>query len=705
MRSTPTIANVFGPLRKAVFRATRILAGIVPGGRILAFGSGTAEIGAVLIINLERQPQRLRRTLRELNRFRTSEGLHLTSISRRLPAIDARDGREVASTADVDPTYRIADQLFVQPDTRLQECFDMVMPVKMTRQEVAVARSHIEAWKAIVAGEQQHVLVLEDDVWFTRGAAEAIDRGWRAAWEGPEGREGPQLLYLSYEDAGGTATRTHISDDLFRAIRGLWLLSGYVLSRRGAEALLRSMPVVGPVDMWINYHLESLGAQALTSPAILQRRDGNSDNSHSIMPYLARAGVIDANATAVPARASAGPVLAWTIKGQREGLAMALSMLGLRVRVFDGKEAALEKDDLFDLLTTFDALVDTPLSNAAMAAAIACNETKFVLESDDCLNRDTRNFLSPTRTVTLSGRQPTNGAWQALCAMLNLIPPPHDFPVGPPRQWRLFRDDRPAPAGSSLGAAIQAHRTDDSAWAMIPGADWPLRTKTAHRIPPAEGCVVHAGMTTPPTNFRGSVETFPGNLAAFSRDALSYGPVGAQLTVNKTSTGSRTYRSGAFASIYSFGHGRFEAEIKAAKGCGLVTGFFLHRADPRQEIDVELTGDRQTQMLVNVYFNPGDEGAAIGYGYRGSPCRIELGFDATSDFHQYAIDWQPDNITWIVDGRIVHSRRSWDPTPIPHLPMRLHANLWTPRSKELAGSIDDGVLPATSVFRNIKIWN
>jgi hypothetical protein len=51
-----------------------------------------------------------------------------------------------------------------------------------------------------------------------------------------------------------------------------------------------------------------------------------------------------------------------------------------------------------------------------------------------------------------------------------------------------------------------------------------------------------------------------------------------------------------------------------------VTGFFLHRHDPRQEIDIELTGDDPWRMLANVYFNPGDEGAAMAYGYRGSPC-------------------------------------------------------------------------------------
>ncbi|ESY65266.1 hypothetical protein X742_23310 [Mesorhizobium sp. LNHC232B00] len=89
----------------------------------------------------------------------------------------------MAATADVDTTYRMGDQLFVQPDARLQECFGLDEPIRMTRQEVAVARSHIEAWKAIANGSDGHVLVLEDDIWFRRGAAAAIDRGWRAALE------------------------------------------------------------------------------------------------------------------------------------------------------------------------------------------------------------------------------------------------------------------------------------------------------------------------------------------------------------------------------------------------------------------------------------------------------------------------------------------------------------------------------------------
>lgn len=152
-----------GLLRNLAFRALRATIGGLPGGRISAFGAGPDRIGSILIVNLDRQPTRWRRMLRELGRFQTSEGAPLTSIATRLAAVDARDGRAVAATVDVDPNYRLGDQLYVQPDARLEKCFGLDEPIRMTRQEVAVARSHVEVWKAVAEGLHEHVLVLEDD--------------------------------------------------------------------------------------------------------------------------------------------------------------------------------------------------------------------------------------------------------------------------------------------------------------------------------------------------------------------------------------------------------------------------------------------------------------------------------------------------------------------------------------------------------------
>jgi beta-glucanase (GH16 family) len=210
-------------------------------------------------------------------------------------------------------------------------------------------------------------------------------------------------------------------------------------------------------------------------------------------------------------------------------------------------------------------------------------------------------------------------------------------------------------------------------------------------------------MTQASKSFPGLDETFPGNLASFARENLRYSDDGAQLVIDSVEGGLRPYRSGAFASEASFTYGRFEAEVRAARGSGLVTGFFLYRATPRQEIDIEFAGSDPRRMLVNVYFNPGDEGTAMAYGYRGSPWAIDLGFDASKDFHLYAIDWRPGRVAWMVDGKVVHERVGWDPTPIPHLGMRVHGNLWAPRSEELAGRLDARTLPSAAAFRNVSV--
>ena len=136
---------------------------------------------------------------------------------------------------------------------------------------------------------------------------------------------------------------------------------------------------------------------------------------------------------------------------------------------------------------------------------------------------------------------------------------------------------------------------------------------------------------------------------------------------------------------------------------GLVTGVFLHRDSPRQEIDIEFLGKDPRKMLINVYYNPGCDGARFDYGYRGTPVLVDLGFDAMSDFHAYAMEWEPDEIRWYVDGVLVHRRVNWEPTPVPHLPMKFHINIWPSMSRELAGKVDRKLLPATAQIQSVRL--
>jgi GR25 family glycosyltransferase involved in LPS biosynthesis len=674
----------------------------MPGGRIDAFGAGASRIGAILVINLDRQPRRMARTVRELARFQDHERRRLTDLVRRLPAVDARDGIAVAATADVDPRYVLDHQLHVQPDARLEACFGRDEAVTMTRQEIAVARSHVEAWKAVATGSKEHVLILEDDVWFRPGAAASIERAWCEALTRGNGG-GPAMLYLSYEDAGGTCERAEVSGVLFRPVRGLWFLCSYVLSRDGAQALLRAMPVVGPVDMWINRQFDRLRPLAVMTPAILQRPDAGSDNSYSVLPFLARAGIVDADALPAPVRSGGVRIIAWTSGGAREPLAMAFSMLGLRVLAFDATAPAVADADVAALFNTFDVLVDPPFPPHALPDGVDELATGLILEpirADGIVASD-----HPKHTWTvLPGDEPGDQWWPPLCSQVGMKTPVHVFPSGAPSDWRLFRDGRRT-CGSST-EPIRAARPmamDDTPWAIETAGGWPSPICDPEPLKEVGAVQMRCPLTEPAIEMPAMLGTFPGNLATFESDAIDYGPDGATITLSSSEMGHRPFRSGALSSAHRFLHGRFEIEMRAAQGVGLVTGFFLHRSAPRQEIDIEITGNEPRRMLLNVYFNPGDEGTELDYGYRGSPCAIDLGFDASADYHRYAIEWLPDRIRWFVDDVLMHDRGGWDPTPIPHLPMTLHANLWSPRSVELAGGADVRLPLTRASFRNVKV--
>ncbi|TNF30522.1 MAG: glycosyl hydrolase family protein [Deltaproteobacteria bacterium] len=201
--------------------------------------------------------------------------------------------------------------------------------------------------------------------------------------------------------------------------------------------------------------------------------------------------------------------------------------------------------------------------------------------------------------------------------------------------------------------------------------------------------------------------TFDCNLARFSPDNVV--PIdggGVELEVRAEQNGDRAYTAGSIATLAApdarHRYGRFEVDMKAARGSGLISAFFLHRRDPWQEIDVEVLGRDTTKVLLNVYFNPGDPGDAYNYGLRGTPVLVDLGFDAAEAYHRYAIEWDTDELRWFVDDRLIHRRVVGRPTPIPNLPMRLYASLWPICSEELAGPMTQA-LPVSMDVRTITV--
>ena len=124
----------------------------------------------------------------------------------------------------------------------------------------------------------------------------------------------------------------------------------------------------------------------------------------------------------------------------------------------------------------------------------------------------------------------------------------------------------------------------------------------------------------------------------------------------------------------NYRYGRYEMRMKPpGRGdeTGCATGFLATMFTyytPRnlywRDLDIEVEGNRRNSFMTNIFYaNDASEWAEE---YE-SPCRgsddyhgqIPADYDPR-DWHEYAIEWLPDKITWLLDGKPVRSYQSGD---------------------------------------------
>lgn len=711
-----------------------------------AFGvaqdSGKHGIGHIITINLDRHVARWQQMQDELKRIKDRDETPLLKMTERFSGVDAKGGDVDVAEATLNYSYTLADQLFVEPQPLLHPIgVDQRYTIEMSEQERAIALSHVRVWEKIARSDHEYVLILEDDVYFTTQFAPTFEEVWANLLHDTAKGGTLDLLYLSFEEAKGGAEIEYLSEYLMKPIRGLWNLSGYVLSKEGAQKLLRLLPVRGPVDLWMNHQFQHLRVFSCTSSLIEQRRDYNSSNSYSVLPTLSKLGVL---ADGGPARFEKGqlPAPVFAIGPQDSGLtslAMALSMLGYRC-CSDVEELPRREETA---LTAgcggriFDAYVNVgSVSRRCLKLAMLYPESRVIIrsnrhwtlaEGEDCfeaagvaghkngidgqaeeqplgqLVRELQRHSVKYLVVSADERD----SWVNLCEFLECESPVGAYPrIADQRRRRL---DKRKDGDSRDHAKSKRLQFDRAPWIIERPGEW--------QGVPTVGADICCGDsqkgTEEPTggrdfgseNWTRRDDTFPSNLVLFRPQNFRVEDDNSGvLILRRENAHVRNYTSASISSQQSFLYGKFEAEIMPAPVPGVITGMFLHRSTPRQEIDVEFLGKDCRKMLTNVYYNPGVNGSKFDYGYRGTPILIELDFDASAGYHSYSIEWTRNCIRWFVDGQLVHERVNWEPTPIPHLPMQFHINLWASRSRKLSGRVRENQLPTQSRVRRVR-WD
>lgn len=141
-------------------------------------------------------------------------------------------------------------------------------------------------------------------------------------------------------------------------------------------------------------------------------------------------------------------------------------------------------------------------------------------------------------------------------------------------------------------------------------------------------------------------------------------------------------------------YGSVKVRMKTSRGKGVVTAFIL-MSDVKDEIDYEWVGTQLTTSQTNYYF----QGIPDCMSFRlltlvmkvdmltvaisdSNSANITLS-DTYANWHEYEIQWTPDEIKWLVDGQVGRTTKkssTWNATAnqwnFPQTPSRVQLSLW-----------------------------
>lgn len=157
-------------------------------------------------------------------------------------------------------------------------------------------------------------------------------------------------------------------------------------------------------------------------------------------------------------------------------------------------------------------------------------------------------------------------------------------------------------------------------------------------------------------------------LQYYADDAFEFRDGVLRIRADQRSMEGKNYTSGLIETRFSHmqAYGYFEMRAKMPKGKGLWPAFWmLPDKDWPPEIDVmEYLGHRPNTIYMSNHWSDSEswhQSETAGYS----------GPDFSADFHTYAVEWNPGEIIWYVDG-VERHRTS---TGVPDRPMFVIANL------------------------------
>ena len=184
-----------------------------------------------------------------------------------------------------------------------------------------------------------------------------------------------------------------------------------------------------------------------------------------------------------------------------------------------------------------------------------------------------------------------------------------------------------------------------------------------------------------------------------------------KITARKERTRGSQYTSGRINSRGKgdFTYGRFEARIKLPYGDGLWPAFWMLSTDEAYG------GWPQSGEIDIMEFVASNPGQTLGYIHYGDPypnnqsqgTTYALGnADFPEAFHDFAVEWEPGEIRWFVDGVLFSRKTAADVTPYQWpFDQNFHFLLNVAVGGNLGGPVNASMLPATMEVDYVRVYD
>jgi endo-1,3-1,4-beta-glycanase ExoK len=205
------------------------------------------------------------------------------------------------------------------------------------------------------------------------------------------------------------------------------------------------------------------------------------------------------------------------------------------------------------------------------------------------------------------------------------------------------------------------------------------------------------------------------NLALFSSESVTVSDGLMTLTLLDAPAGTvddtgraKQFLGAEVRSTATVEYGRVRARARLASGSAvvssLVTIYTPWPADDWNEFDIEYLGKEPERVQLNamVYTGvPPEEPVTTSVTPTQFPELVDLGFDASADFHEYTIEWTPESARFLVDGVLL---RTWtERLDLVGLPQNVLLTIWASSSSEWAGPVTAQTSGASAVYDWVEV--